>query len=251
MPGEDVRRERRAARAGGEQLVLDGLGELGHRHAGLDERRCRRHRALDGLDGAAHRRDLVCVLRAAQLVDDARAGLQALEADCPSEVERRLGPDAVADRDFACGADLLGDALEDRRAVVGLVDDDHLARGLLAQVEGGEHAREEEDGVCVGAEERAGDPAVRVGGLAEVGDLALDAGQVLEVGGRREEERVDACLLEPLREPALAGGVVEHALTLADDVLVVVDAEPASVGLAPDGGVADPLRRGGSPRARR
>ena len=107
--------------------------------------------------------------------------------------------------------DLLRDALEERGAVVGLVDDDHLARRLLAQVERGEHAREEEDRVASGTEERAGDPAVRVATLAEVRDLPLDAGQVLEVGGRSEEERVDALLLEPLGETPLARGVVEHA----------------------------------------
>ena len=104
----------------------------------------------------------------------------------------------------------LREPLEDRGAVVGLVDDDHLARGLLAQVERGEHAREEEDGVAPGAEERAGDPAVSVRRLAEVRDLPLDAGQVLQVGRRREEERVDALLLEPLGEALLARGVVEH-----------------------------------------
>ena len=107
--------------------------------------------------------------------------------------------------------DLLRHALEERDAVVGLVDDDHLARRLLAQVECGEHAWKEEDRVASGTEERARDPAVRVGSFAEVRDLPLDAGQVLEVGGRSEEERVDACVLEPLGETPLAGGVVEHA----------------------------------------
>ncbi len=39
------------------------------------------------------------------------------------------------------------DALEGRVAVVGLVHDDDLSLGLLAHVEGREHAREEEDRV--------------------------------------------------------------------------------------------------------
>ena len=99
----------------------------------------------------------------------------------------------------------LRDALEDRGAVVGLVDDDHLARRLLAQVERGEHARKEEDRVASGAEEGARDPAVRVRGLAEVRDLPLDAGQVLEVGGRSEEERVDASVARAARRDAAGG----------------------------------------------
>ena len=37
------------------------------------------------------------------------------------------------------------------QAVVRLVDDDELALWLLAQVEGGEHAREDEDGVALRA----------------------------------------------------------------------------------------------------
>ena len=77
--------------------------------------------------------------------------------------------------------------------------------GSLAQVEGGEHAREEEDGLALGRKKRAGHPAVRVGGLAEVGDLALDAGQVLEVGRRSEEERIDAFLLRDVPRAAAGG----------------------------------------------
>ena len=51
-------------------------------------------------------------------------------------------------------AEAARDALEDRDAVVRLVHDDELALGLLAQVEGGEHAREDEDGLRVRAGRR-------------------------------------------------------------------------------------------------
>ena len=44
---EDVRREGGAARPGEAEVVLDRLGELGHRDARDDERRRRRHRLLD------------------------------------------------------------------------------------------------------------------------------------------------------------------------------------------------------------
>ena len=108
-------------------------------------------------------------------------------------------------------AEAARDALEDRRPVVGLVHDDHLAVRLLAQVERGEHPREDEDRLRVRVEERSADPAVRVRDLAEVRDLPLDAGQVLEVGGRREEERVDALLLHALCEAPPALGVIEHS----------------------------------------
>ena len=57
------------------------------------------HRRLDRRDRAAHRGELLVGLRPAELVDEARAGPQPLEADGAAEAERGLGPDAVADRD--------------------------------------------------------------------------------------------------------------------------------------------------------
>ncbi len=99
----------------------------------------------------------------------------------------RLGPDAVADRDAARAVDLLCDPLEDRGAVVGLADDNHLTLRLRAEVEGCEHAGEEEDRLAAGTEQGAGDPAVGVVDLAEDRELTLDAGQVLEVGGRERK----------------------------------------------------------------
>ena len=62
-----------------------------------------------------------------------------------AELQRRLGPHAVADRDRTGARGIAGDALEDRRAVIGLVHDDQLALRRLAHVEGGEHARHDED----------------------------------------------------------------------------------------------------------
>ena len=102
------------------------------------------------------------------------------------------------------------DALEDRDTVVGLVDDDELALGLLPEIERGEHAREDEDGLRAADEERAGDPAARVRRLAEVRDLPFDPGEVFEVGRRREEKHVDTLRFHPFGQTSLPVRVVEH-----------------------------------------
>ena len=200
------------------QLVLDRLDELGHRHARHDERRdvaaivC-----LDGRDRAAHRVELLVRLDPAQLVDErepvrsrskptASPRLRVVSAQTRSPI----GDGRGRRRGRATTRSKIGEA------VVGLVDDDHLALGVLAQVEGREHAREDEDGLGAGPEEGARDPAVRVRGLAEVRDLPLDAGQVLEVGRRREEERVDALGLQRSRRGGRRRSrVVEHHQTLS------------------------------------
>ena len=70
-----------------------------------------------------------------------------------------------------------------------------------------EHARQDEQRLAAGHDERAGDPAVRVGALAEARQVALEAGQVLEVRRRRHEQRVDPLLLHPLGELLAARGV--------------------------------------------
>ena len=199
---------------GAAQLVLDRLGELGHRDAGHDERRRRGHRLLDRVDRATHRLELLGGLDPAQLVHEPRAGLQPVGAEDPGEVERRLGPDPVADRELAracCGA---GDALEDGEAVVGLVHDEDLAVGLLAEIERREHPRQHEHRLRAGPEEGARDPTVCVERLAEARHGPLDSGQILEVGRGAEEERGDALGLEALPEPAPAGCVVEHRASL-------------------------------------
>ena len=118
------------------------------------------------------------------------------EADDPPEVQRRLGPDPVADRDVAP----MPRATRSKAANPSSVSFTTTTSpgGLLAQVEQREHPRQHEHRVGAGPEERAGHPAVRVRGLAEVRDVALDPGQVLEIGRRGEEERVDALGLEPL-----------------------------------------------------
>ena len=51
------------------------------------------------------------------------------------------------------GAEPARDALERGKAVVGLAHDDDLSVRILAQVEGGEHAREQEDRIGVRPEE--------------------------------------------------------------------------------------------------
>ena len=112
----------------------------------------------------------------------------------------------------ACGG--ARDALEDGEPVVGLVHDQDVALGRLAEVERREHPRQHEHGLGAGPEEGAGDPPVRVERLAEARHGPLDAGQVLEIGRRAEEERRDAFGLEALPEPAPPGGVVEHRASL-------------------------------------
>ena len=155
-----------------------------------------------------------------------RAGAQPVRAEDARELQRRLGPDAVADRDCTGDVQAARDALEDRRPLVGLVHDDHLALGLLVQVQDGEHARQQEDGIRARPEERARDPAVRVRQLAEARDLPLEPRQVFEIGRRPEKERADAFGLEVLVESTSALCVVEHAadptqLRAADDLVRV------------------------------
>src|SRR6185437_7102672 len=99
-----------------------------------------------------------------------------------AEVQRGLCPDAVPDRNRALGVKAPRGPLEHAEAVVRLVHDDDLALWIFAQVEGGEHAREEEDGVALRREEGSRHPAVRVRGLTEVRDLPLDTREVLQVG---------------------------------------------------------------------
>ena len=114
--------------------------------------------------------------------------------DDPAELERRLGPHPVSDRDARRGSEATCDTLEDRRAIVGLVHDDDLAVRVLAEIEGGEHARQHEDRIRAATEERACHPAVRIRHLAEARDLPLDAGEIFEIGGRLMPEpqtRVD------------------------------------------------------------
>jgi len=78
------------------------------------------------------------------------------------------------------------------------------------EIERGDHARKDENGIRVGPEERTGHPTVRVRALTEAGDLSLDAGQVLEVRGGREEEDVDGVFAHSLAETAPSLRVIEH-----------------------------------------
>ena len=226
-PGEDVRRERRAARAGSAQLVLDRLGELGHRHAGDDERRRRGHRPLDGDDRAPHRRELLGGLDPAQLVHEPRAGAQAVGAEDPGELERRLGPDPVADREDARAGGVARDALEDGRTRRPSRSRSRprpraaRRRSKVANIRGSTNT-----GSAPGPEEGAGDPPVRVERLAEARHRPLDAGQVLEIRRRPEEESRDAFGLEALLEPTPSGGVVEHRASLVATLTVVVSIGP-------------------------
>ena len=80
-----------------------------------------------------------------RLVHERRAGAQAVEPEDPAEIQDRLAPDPVADGDRAGRAEAVRHSLERRKAVVGLVDDHELALRLFLEVEGREHAREDED----------------------------------------------------------------------------------------------------------
>src|SRR5205814_1724470 len=119
--GEDVRRERRRPRPGRAELAVDRLGEIGGRRARDDERRDGGHRLLRQRDRAAHRLELLRRLAAAELVDERRAGAEALGAEDARQVERGLGPDALADRDALRLAEAADDALKDGDPVVLLV----------------------------------------------------------------------------------------------------------------------------------
>jgi hypothetical protein len=209
-PGEDVSREGRRARSGGTQLVLDRLRELRHCRSGNDQPCDGRHCLLHRRDRTLHRLELLRGLHTAQLVHQRRPGTKPIGAEDAREVERRLRPDAVSDRDGLGRAQAFRDAFEDRGTVIGLVDDDDFALGLNPEIERREHAREDEDGLRVAGEEPAGDPAARVGCFAEVRDLPFDSGQVFEVGRRREEEHIDALRFHPFGQPPLPVRVVEH-----------------------------------------
>jgi hypothetical protein len=101
--------------------------------------------------------------------------------------------------------------LEQRSAVVGLVDDDELALRLAFEIERDDHARKDENGIRVGPEKGTGHPTVRVRALAEAGDLSLDAGQVLEVRRGCEEEDVDGVFAHSFAQTAPSLRVIEHA----------------------------------------
>ena len=197
------------------QFVLDRLGQLGHRRAGDDERRHGGHRLLDRPDRPSHRLQLLGCLDPAELVHERRARTETIEAKDAAEVQGGLRPDAVADGNRALGAKAPRDPFEHSEAVVRLVHDDDLALWIFAQVEGGEHAREEEDGFALRREEGSRHPAVRIRGLTEVRDLPLDAREVLEVGRRREKEDVDILSFHPRGQPSLPFRVVEHAASLS------------------------------------
>ena len=211
---EDVRREGGDARAVQAHLVLDLLGELEHGRARLHLRRDRRDRPVADVAGALHHRELVGRLRPAQLVDEPRHGHDALGRERVRQVDHRLAPGAVADPEGARLAEAARRPREQRRAVVPLAHDDHLARQLTGQLEEAHHPRQHEDRLTLGRDERAGHPAVCVLGLAERRDRALDAGEVLEIRRRRDEDEVDALLLHALGEPAPPFGVVEHDVRL-------------------------------------
>ena len=77
---------------------------------------------------------------------------------------------------------------------------------LPAEVEEEHHARQDEERLPPGREERARHPPVRVRGLPEARDVALEPGEVLEVGRRRQEDGVEPRLVESHGESLAPGG---------------------------------------------
>ena len=156
--------------------MLDRLDEVGHRDARDDERRRRRHRLLDG------RRSRGPCASSSSPVFTRRSSLTSASRSAAGR-RRRSGPGSSVVSAHTrspiatvpAPATAAGDALEDRLAVVGLLDDDQLALRLLAHVEGGEHPRHHEDRLGARAEERAGHPPVGIRRLAEARHLPLDA----------------------------------------------------------------------------
>ena len=216
-PGEDVRRERGAARAADAQLVLDGLDEIRHRRAGDDVRLDRRHRLAGDHAGVGHQLQLGLGLDAPELVHERRAfGEPRLRHDV-KQLDGGLRPGALPERDPGRRAELPDRFRERGPAVAVVLDDDRSRRRLPVEVEPDEHPRQHVDRLVAGRDEGAGDPAVRVGDVPEGRKVALDPGQVLEVGARRDEERVEAATGEQLAE-----------LLAPSRVLVLVDAYPAS-----------------------
>ena len=210
------------------ELGLDLLRELRHRHARPDERRDGLHGTFHRPAGALHRLELVRALDAPEPVHERGARAEPIGPEDPCQVKRRLGPDAVADRDGCiAGNESPRDALEDRVAVVGLVHDDDLAVRPNGQVEEHHHARQDEDRIRVRPEEPARHPAVRVGALSEERDPALDPGEVLEIAREPDEEEVDALLAHACGEAALPSCMVEHASILGRGDVPIVGGRPA------------------------
>src|ERR1700674_1313780 len=143
--GEDMRCKGRAARAGNSQLVLDRLDEGGHRHPGHDKRRDSSHCALSRRDRTLHGLELLGALDTPELVDERRSWTQSVVPEDEPKIKDRLGPNAVTDRDACRRAQLARDPFEHSTPVVCLADNDDLAVRVFPEVEGGEHARQQED----------------------------------------------------------------------------------------------------------
>ena len=195
-PGEDVGREGRAARAVDAQLVLDLLDEVGHRGDGQHARDGRVHCRPGDLAGTTHHLELGRRLHPPQLVHERGALDQLDSGQCVLQLDHSLRPRPRSHGETAGSAEAARGLGEKRAAVGVFVHDDRFGRRLPVQVEVDDHTRQHEEGLAAGRQKRAGDPAVRIGKVAEARRVALEPGQVLEVGGRRQEERIQAVVLE-------------------------------------------------------
>ena len=193
-------------------LVLDLLDELEHRRARPDLRRDRAHRrrrtrAQARSITASSSGDFVrrSSFTSAEPVTT-RSGDERL-----GQVEQRLGPDPVADRERLRRA--RGRAPPPRTAPAR-----RRARSTTTSSPGSSPATS--NSVIIRGRTKTGSrfgrknaPATQPCAYCDwpnVGIDALDAREVLEIGRRREEEEVDAGLAHPLGEPAPPLRVVEH-----------------------------------------
>ena len=181
--------------------MLDRLGELGHRDAGHDERRRSAIVVLDRRDRALHRRELLGRLDPPELVDERRAGAEAVEPDDPPRLSAvsaqtrsptatvAAGPRPRTTRSKIAGPSSV--SLTTTTSPSG-----SSRRSNAANMRG-----RTKTGSAPGRKNAPVTQPCAYDDLAEVRDLPLDAGQVLEVGRRREEEDVDALRLQALAEP--------------------------------------------------
>ena len=177
-------------------LVLDLLDEVRHRRARRHAPRGRVHRRARQLASAAHQLELRRGLHPPQPVHERRALDERNARQRVPQLQHRPRPGPRADGDPAGCAEAARGLGEEHTAVRVFVDDDGSGWRLPVQMEVDDHPRQHEERLAAGSEEGAGDPAVRIGEVTEARQVALEPGQVLEIGGGRQEERLEAALLE-------------------------------------------------------
>ena len=197
--------------------MLHSLDERRHRDARDDVRRHRVHGLARDQARLRHQLELRPRLHAPQLVDERRALFELRPGHRREQLDHRLRPDPLPERDPPWRADLAHGLRERLPTVPVLADDEGARRRDAVEVEGDDHARQHVDRLLPRRQKCARDPAVRVGDLAEGRQVALDPRQVLEIRSGRDKERVEAATGEQLTEPLAPSRV-----------LVRVDCYPAA-----------------------